>query len=152
MLKNRPSSIVEPLIGLIVLLGIGYGAEILIERLKARNSQFFDVSYLIVWVYAAIPLIISAAILLLFWLVVFQRPRSHLIGIIYIVVGIFFTLNPILWVYGIPMNQLWGGDLPTALNPNSVFYMACAGISIIGLLCLILPRPNEKKENSKIYE
>jgi hypothetical protein len=82
------SSILIPLLGLVVLLAIGLGCTELNHALLVRKNMFFDVSFILLLVYALTNLICIGATLLLFWAVMVQTSRSKVVGWGFTCVGI----------------------------------------------------------------
>ncbi len=137
-MKNNFVRFTRLLLGMIVLLGIAYGCEVLLEFLKARNAVTFDLNYLIIASYAPMMMLVSLAALLLFWDLIVHSYRSLGMGIFYLLVGILIVLAPFL--YYTPILGWLQPPFPGVLYPNSPFYFAGALVGMIGLLMIVLPR------------
>lgn len=144
MNRKWVTSILLPLIGMLVVLAIAYGFEILNETFLSRNAQLFNLTLtaiIIPWTVIISLLISSAAMILLFWFVMTCTSRSRLVGIIFIVIGFFLVTFEILYNYaglvfqfGIPFY------IHNVLAPNSLFTHIAGGVMIIGLFILVISK------------
>ena len=126
------SSVILPLVGMVIVLAMAYGFDILIKALKEQNSitpnNFTEI---LLWVYAATNLLVNGSLLLLFWGVMTKTTRSPWVGGVYLLVGIDLVVS--LGFY------LSVGDLFYRPTIGSCLYYAMGGIGMIGLFILILP-------------
>ncbi len=138
MKNNSINLVIRQLLGLIGVLGIAYGCEVLIEALKARNAVTTNLNNIILWTYAITTLLVAGITLLLFWYTITQSSRSILMAIIYLVVGLIIVLSPL--IYFLPITSWLLRPYPEPLYPRSIFYIGGGGIAMIGLLRIVLPR------------
>jgi hypothetical protein len=139
--KHDYSSVFS-IIGLLIVLGVARGFDALMAYLAKRNAQTFTLPYVIMWSSVIIILFLAAILLLLFWFVVERTSRESWVAIIFLLIGLFFVVSPLL--YFIPMFCCLPPQLESLLFPSASFisYTVSAGgfIAIMGLFALILPR------------
>ncbi len=136
--RNYPAAVA--VIGLIMVLGIAYGLDALMAFLVRRNSQTFTLSYVILWSRVFGSLVLAAALLFLFRFVLDRAPRAAWIAALYLIVGLFFALFPVL--YYVPALGSW---MPQSLirvlfSLSSYTFLTGSFIAVTGLFMLILPR------------
>jgi hypothetical protein len=147
MKANRGVRIYIPYACLLGLLALGFGLESWNQYLQHRNSIKFDIPYLMIGSTTVSSMLISVAVLLVFWIV--MRQRSFWIGVTYLVVGLYLCLNPVLFLVGLSLDRLWGGFYPQVLSIGSAFSWACSGTAMIGLLSLVLSIPGRKQKKDE---
>ena len=132
MNRKLMSSVILPLVGMVIVLGMAYGFDILIKALKEQNSitpnNFTEI---LLWVYAATNLLVNGSLLLLFWGVMTKTTRSPWVGGVYLLVGIDMVVS-----LGFYRSVGYLFYRPTI---GSCLYYAMGGIGMIGLFILILP-------------
>ncbi len=126
-------------VGMIAVLGVAAGLDVLMAFLGRRNAQTFALSYVILWIHVLSFLLLAALLLLLFWFVLNRAPRSTWIAALYVLVGLFFAFFQV--VYFSPPIGAWIPHFLSAVVISATSYTILAGsfIAIIGLLMLILP-------------
>jgi hypothetical protein len=136
-------SILMPLVGLVIVLAIAYGCEILNESLLARNARLFDLTLTMIilpWSFILTTLLTTGITILLFWFVTIRTSRSKLVGVIFLIVGLFLVTFEILFLYaGQRFTLFWPYFIGKTLDPNSLVFHTAAGIAISGLFMLLLP-------------
>jgi hypothetical protein len=146
MSPRRVSSIVFPLVGLIVVLAIAFGGEALFESLVQLNYRLFDITLstiVLPWFAVLMPLLSAAGVILLFWGVMTRSSRPRLIGGIYLIVGFALVAGFILRVYAakyLGLNPPAPFLLVTVTAPNTFFTNTAGGIAAAGLCILLLPK------------
>lgn len=134
MNRKFSSSVILPLVGMMIILALAYGFDILIKTLKEQNGMTYSLTvYILMWMYVATNLLVNGALLLLFWGIMTKTTRSIWVGVIYLAVGMFLVISLLLYVYGIT-------DIFYPPVPGSLLFYASSGIGMIGLFILILPR------------
>ncbi len=138
MNQRRDEPAAFSIIGLIIVLGMAWGLDDIMAALARRNAQTFTLPYLILWSHVLGSLLLAAALLLLFWYTLNRAPRRAWLAALYVLVGLFFALFPVL--YFVPAI---GGWMPvffvapmTALNSYTT--MAGSFIAFTGLLMPLL--------------
>ena len=143
--QKRLSSTLLPLLGLIVVLAISFGGEMLFEALGRLNVQLFDITltlFVLPWFAVLMTLLSTGAVLLLFWGIMTKPPRSRLVGITYLVVGF---LGVAYWILRVYASRYLGLNLPlplwasTVIAPNTPFAYIAGGMAVIGLFVLLRP-------------
>ncbi len=92
------------------------------------------------WSHVLGSLLLAAAVLLLFWHSLNRAPKRAWIALLYVVVGLFFALFPVL--YFVPAIGEWMPAffvMPVS-TPNSFTVFAGSFITFIGLFMPLLPR------------
>jgi len=133
MNRKFSSSVILPLVGMMIILALAYGFDILIKTLKEQNGMTYSLDDILMWTYVATNLLVNGALLLLFWGIMTKTTRSIWVGVIYLAVGMFLVISLLLYVYGIT-------DIFYPPVPGSLLFYASSGIGMIGLFILILPR------------
>jgi hypothetical protein len=141
-------SILLPLVGLYVLIGLGYGIQTLQQTLQVQNAVTFDTDFIyLLYGLSALAAVLSAGILFgMFWLILRYSPRC--IGTIYLVVGVLLLgYSPIVYYFirsvpAISTFPIAYGLYTIAgyLLPNTLLYATVGGISVIGLIKLFARR------------
>jgi hypothetical protein len=152
MNRNWISSILIPLVGLLVVLAIAYGCERMNEALLALNARLFDLTLtmiIIPWSFILTTLLTTGIMMLLFWFVMIRTSRSRIIGLIFLIIGLFGVSFEILFLYaGQRFTLFWPFFIGKTLDPNSLVFHMAAGIAISGLFILLLPKsPQFEKSN-----
>ncbi len=130
------------IVGLFVVLGVALGFDFLMDFLRRRNGQTFSLTFVVLGAYPLTALFLAAISLLLFWFVLNRAPRNVWIALLYLIIGLFISLYPILY-----FTPAFGGlfyQFPRLnnilLTPLSYIFSAASFIAITGLFALILPR------------
>ncbi len=130
------------IVGLIIVLGLSLGFDFLLDFLVRRNSVTFTLSYVILWAYPLTALIFTAVSLFVFWFVLNRAHRNVWVGLIFLILGLFIVLYPILY-----FTPAFGGlfsPFPRLNNilatPRSYIFSAGAFFAITGLFVLFFPR------------
>ena len=131
MNRKFSSSVILPLVGMMIILALAYGFDILIKTLKEQNA-YYSLDDILLWTYAATNLLLNGALLLLFWGVMAKTTRSIWVGVIYFAVGMYLVISLGLYRFT--------GNLFYPPVPGSLLFYSIGGIGMIGLLLLILPR------------
>jgi hypothetical protein len=147
------SSIFLPLLGMILTLACGYGCSILIQTLQNENGQNFQVDLFLPLSYALIGFLSTGAVILLFWGIMTRTSRSKWTGWIFVIIGLSLIALPNFLFYNVGFFNAfkWGYPLfySTFALIDSPYYEAKVGITLIGLLILILPgTPSTVKDRS----
>jgi len=143
---NRKNNLygVYSIIGLIIVLGIALGSDFLMTSLTHRNAEIFSSTYIILWSYGLIDLLLAATSLLLFWFVLNRAPRNIWAALIFLFTGLFILTYPIL--YFTPAFSGSFFQLPQLndilLSPHSYTFFSGGLFAVTGLFALILPRRN----------
>lgn len=131
MNRKFSSSVILPLVGMMIILALAYGFDILIKTLKEQNA-YYSLDDILLWTYAATNLLLNGALLLLFWRIMTKTTRSIWVGVIYLAVGMYLVISLGLYRFT--------GNLFYPPVPGSLLFYSIGGIGLIGLLLLILPR------------
>ena len=131
MNRKFSSSVILPLVGMMIILALAYGFDILIKTLKEQNA-YYSLDDILLWTYAATNLLLNGALLLLFWGIMAKTTRSIWVGVIYFAVGMYLVISLGLYRFT--------GNLFYPPVPGSLLFYSIGGIGMIGLLLLILPR------------
>jgi len=140
MSRKWVSSIILPLIGLLLILGFAYGCDRLSDAIQRHISVYFDTTSIAI----ALPLVklfstlISiAGIILLFWMVMTSTSRSRVTGAIFLVVGILLAAY---YVLSLNLTRVMALSFPfiVPLGPDTLLVQAASGIAVVGLLILAL--------------
>jgi hypothetical protein len=142
MNKDNGWSGVTSIIGMLALLSLGRGSDAFIYNLMRSNSQTFGLPYGIMWSYIISDILFAALVIFLAWLVLSWLPREIWISIVFVFIGLFVVVSPILY-FTPPF-----GNLPAALRSllfpasGSVAFTYSSGgfVAAIGLFALILPK------------
>jgi hypothetical protein len=148
MKGDRMKTIVVPLAGLVLALGLAFAGQVILTAEVNYNAVHFLASFIVaVMPLTALLTTLSAAgaLLAAFGYVLRQPARSRLVAVVYLAVGIIGTLYYIIpfWVGQLGLSMytwpLWAND---ALGPNSAFTYTAGAAAMAGLLMLVLPRPS----------
>ena len=131
MNREFSSSVILPLVGMMIILALAYGFDILIKTLKEQNA-YYSLDDILLWTYAATNLLLNRALLLLFWRIMTKTTRSIWVGVIYLAVAMYLVISLGLYRFT--------GNLFYPPVPGSLLFYSIGGIGLIGLLLLILPR------------
>ena len=131
MNRKFSSSVILPLVGMMIILALAYGIDILIKTLKEQNA-YYSLDDILLWTYAATNPLLNGALLLLFWRIMTKTTRSIWVGVIYLAVGMYLVISLGLYRFT--------GNLFYPPVPGSLLFYSIGGIGLIGLLLLILPR------------
>jgi hypothetical protein len=137
--RNHTYLRIVSIAGLVLLLAIARGADALMEFLKRRNAETFDLNSVVFGSYTLIGLAFAALTLLLFWFMLNRAPRNVWIALLYVLAGTFVVIYPDLSFT--PALCCWFPPFdPFIVLPTSYLSFSGAFIAIIGLYMLILPR------------
>lgn len=142
------SSYLLPLIGLVVVLGIAYGCNRWNQALIFEQAKYLSISsiYNLFWSFPLMTLACLGAVLFLFWLIMTRVDRSKVIGVIYMIVGLFLVTIHLLYYQTFTNGWVLPFFMSSSYNYQSSFlYFTGGGIVVIGLFMLILP----KKKNDQ---
>ena len=137
MKKTSVGSILGQVIALVLILGMAYGLEVLLEFLRVRNAMTFDLHYIIMGTYLLSTFLVSACTFLLFWSGINHSSWRMGIGIIFFIIGSLILLAPIL--YYTPFLPRVIQNFPRPLFPQSIFYFTGGMVAAVGLLMIVLP-------------
>jgi len=123
--------------GLIVVLGLGWGCDRLMQFMRYVNTQTFSLNITILWAFALVAVLLPAAWLLLAWFVLIRAPRNIWVSLIFLLCGSIIVASPVL--YFTPGLGLW---LSTILQVDPTTYLFSSGgfVAVLGVLGLILRR------------
>jgi len=141
MITNRRNHILLAFVGLVIMLSVAYGGEILKEEIRQRNAQGFFPVDLLLWSQVLITVIIMGV--LLAGSLIFLR-MSYIpiwLGLIYLVVGLYIIVTPILFAKGVPVIW-WFVMYPPVLGFDSFFYLMGTVVTMLGLFRIIRPNLN----------
>ena len=136
---NRSSIIPLALVNLALMLGVAYACEIAKEAVRARNSQGLASADIFFWTQVLLTMVTASVLL---WGVrwIFRANTIPIwLAAVYLVVGLYIVLTPILFYKSLPMIR-WFTLYPPVLGFDSLFYMVGAVVAVLGLFRLIRPR------------
>ena len=129
------------IVGLVATLAAAYGFERLDlymrERLGRTASMALGKS--LYWVESIVPVVLAAMLLLLAWYVVTRANRSLVVGVVFIVVGMFLTFvmaTEISLLERTTVLQRVGSPV----YMDSYGHYAAAFLTVIGVACLVAPK------------
>ncbi len=132
------------LIGVVIVLALTWGLDMLMEYLCRRIAQTFDLGLASagLWIQTLSTFLLAALLLLLFWFVLTYASRNVWVAAIYILMGLFFGFFRLLYSWPATAARLPAPPLIVygLLQPGSSTVLAGTFVAIIGLLVLILPR------------
>jgi hypothetical protein len=142
----KPRSFVStilPLLGLVVVLVLGYGSVVLQKAIQQQASRYLDFLYVYLNIgSSAMAILVSTGLLLgMFWIVLRYSPKW--IGIVYLVIGIILVVFPIgyfaiLQTYPTTPYIPTFSDLIDKMVPISLLNMLAGGIGMTGFFKLFL--------------
>jgi hypothetical protein len=122
-----------PLVALMLLLLLAYGADRVLEAANTRASETF-IRTPVVWLNTAFLLIFAAVILALAWFTHVRQPMPNVISWMYLVIGCLIVfLNPVQFTFGISLTPVWFHKL----TASSFLIWAGGFTTIIGIIGLI---------------
>lgn len=122
-----------PLVVMLLVLFLAYGADRLLEVVEVRASETF-IRTPMVWLNAVILIVFATAMLGLAWFAIIKQEMSRPVSWIFLLVGCLIVfLNPIQFSFSISVLPIWFLKLTT----NSFFIQAGAFIAVIGLVGLL---------------
>jgi len=122
-----------PLVSLILLLILSYGADRVLEVADTRASETF-IRTPVIWLNTVILLVFAAAMLGLAWFTYVRQPMPKAVSWMYLVIGCLIVfLNPIHFTVGIFPLPIWFQKL----SANSFLIRASGFTVIIGIIGLI---------------
>lgn len=122
-----------PLVALMLLLILAYGADLLLEAAKTRASETF-IQTPVLWLNPVILLVFAAVIFGLGWFTLVRQPMPKAVSWMYLVIGCLIVFrNPIRFTFGIALLPIWFSRLPA----SSFLIRAGAFAAIIGIIGLI---------------
>ncbi len=146
-------SIVSMLLALVVAYLLDRGTI----ALRVQTATTFELTP---WVLGAIAsgLILISMLYLLFWLVVFNYPRSFLVSIVYILAGL---ISPLYIIAVIVLEESAADFLTSAIflpfqqallvkGPDAYLLLSSSGILVIGIAALIWGEPPMFMEESEV--
>ena len=141
MYQKRNYYGVYSIFGLIVVLGMALGFDFLMDFLAHRNAVTFSLPFVIMWSYTFPALFLAAVLLLLFWFVLNRAPRNVWVALIYLIIGLFIVVYPILYFTPAFAGLFYHFSRLNniLLSPHSYIFLSGCFIAITGLFALIFP-------------
>ena len=125
-----------PLVVMLLILFLAYGADRLLEAAEARASETF-IRTPIVWLNAVILIVFAIVMLGLAWFTIIRQKMNRSVSWIFLVVGcLIMFLNPIQFSIGISVLPIWFSKLTS----NSFLIQAGAFIAVMGFAGLLARR------------
>ncbi len=132
------------LIAAVALLALTWGLDALMEYIRHRFAQTFDLALASagIWIQTLSTFLLAALLLLLFWFVLTRAARNVWVAMLYIPIGLFFGFFRLLYSWpataaGLPAPPIAVYGL---LEAGSNTVLAGSFIAVIGLFMLILRR------------
>ncbi|MFZ5920457.1 MAG: hypothetical protein ACOYY3_05330 [Chloroflexota bacterium] len=140
MSKRNLETIYMPLLGLAAIVLVMYGIDLLTGMFKKlAPSTFRSVAYY--WSLPLFTLVTGLLLLLLFWSVMHEKPRSQWVGLSYLVIGLFMvTAFNLLMSVNLPFQfkrPLY--PIIETVIPTTFLFRAGGFIAAMGFLSLVLP-------------
>ncbi len=136
MNQNRTSLSLLAMVNLAFILGIAFGCKSLKELVQERNRQFLLSADIFIWSEAVLTLITGGGVVWLIWTFMRMPSISKWITGIYLIVGLYIVLSPILLAKSLPMIR-WFTFFPPVLGYDSLFYFTGTVVTVLGLIRLI---------------
>jgi len=136
------TSIIFPLLGLILVLALAFSCDTWIQTLKTQNAKTFTLTSIIFLSYSITTLLVAGGLLSLFWILMTKSPRNIGIGLIYLLVGIFMVFAISLY-FLVPFYGWHLIFIPEILKPNSYLFISGGFIGMIGLMLLLFPKTDK---------
>ena len=122
-----------PLVALMLLLILAYGADCVLEAANTRTAETF-IRTPVLWLNTVILLVFAAVMLGLAWFTLVRQPIPKVVSWMYLVIGCLIVfLNPIHFTFGIFSVPIWFQKL----SAISLLIRAGAFTAIIGIIGLI---------------
>ncbi len=122
-----------PLVALMLLLLLAYGADRMLEAANTRVSETF-IRTPVAWLNTAFLLVFAAAMLGLAWFTHVRQPIPNVISWMFLVIGCLIVfLNPVQFTFGISLTPVWFHKL----TASTFLIRAGAFTAIIGLIGFI---------------
>jgi hypothetical protein len=147
--------VVDSLLGLMVVFGLAYGLDFWVNTLRETGFRTFQIAPYIQGSILA-NVVISLAVMVLAWRVLFRERRSQLVAVIFLLVGLMVTLLPVI-LLNIPQSSPILSDPEFRILRVSFLYsstisrlqLAGALVVSIGLLGLL---PVKSKHLRRMWE
>jgi hypothetical protein len=141
-MNRKPiNPIIIQVAGLIVTLGIAWGADALTRSLGLLQARTFSLNWILIffWSNPLFTLILAFILLGLFWFMLIRAPRNAWVSLAYLLIGILIVAYPAL--YYTPALCCWMPDIaPLQLSTTRYLFSSAGFIAMIGLLTLVLPK------------
>lgn len=128
-------SIILPLLCLLAVLLFSQGLDTLIQAQITRNTETFALTSVILVIYSFTVLLLAAALLALFWLLLNRLPRNRLTGVIYLLAGLFIVFYPTLYFFE-PFTPLISSFSSLLLSRGSYLFITGGFVSMMGFVLL----------------
>jgi hypothetical protein len=138
MVRKPVNRVLVSMCGLIVVLGVAWGCDRLMQFLGYLNSQFFSLNSLILWGYALVALILSGFWLLLAWFELIRESRNTWVSLIFLLIGLSIVAYPAL--YFTPLLGWLSNITLVQLAPTMYLFSTGGVVAVIGVLGLALQR------------
>jgi hypothetical protein len=129
------------LLGMAATLLVAYGFDRWVVLLNGSGSNPVVLSHILFWSNAVGSLLMAIMVLVLFWFNVFKVSHSRIIGMLYLLVGLFQAFYPTIAASTVgPMMH----SLSNYIQPTSNLNYLGAFIAMTGILNMVLPRVEPK--------
>ena len=138
MIRKPVDRVLVSMCGLIVVLGVAWGCDRLMQFLLFLNAQFFTLNRIILWGYALMALVLSAFWLLLAWFELIRESRNTWVSLIFLLIGLVIIAYPAL--YYTPLLGWLSNITLVQLGPTAYLFSTGGVVAVIGVLGLALHR------------
>ncbi len=138
MIRKPVDRVLVSMCGLIVVLGVAWGCDRLMQFLLFLNAQFFTLNRIILWGYALAALVLSALWLLLAWFELIRESRNTWVSLIFLLIGLSIVAYPAL--YYTPLLAWLSYISLVQLAPTMYLFSTGGVVAVIGGLGLALQR------------
>jgi len=138
MIRKPVDRVLVSMCGLIVVLGVAWGCDRLMQFLLFLNAQFFTLNRIILWGYALMALVLSAFWLLLAWFELIRESRNTWVSLIFLLIGLSIVAYPAL--YYTPLLGWLSNITLVQLAPTMYLFSTGGVVAVIGVLGLALHR------------
>jgi hypothetical protein len=132
--------ILLPLVGMVIILAVTFGYEGWKAAAIQRNIVTFSGGMIILQSQLVAALVSMGALMMLFWWVMARTVRSGWVGVVFLIIGGGAVAYPYLYLANVFIDPFAFSIFRDALLPGSLLFTTGAGVAMIGLLSLVLPR------------
>jgi hypothetical protein len=142
MIRKPVDRVVVSICGLIVVLGVAWGCDRLMQFFRFLNAQFFTLNTIILWGYALVALVLSGLWLLLAWFELIRESRNTWVSLIFLLIGLSIVAYPAL--YFTPLLGWLSNITLVQLAPTMYLFSTGGIVAVIGVLGLVIQRGKNK--------
>ena len=135
MVRRPAERVLVSICGLIVVLGMGWGCDRLMQFLSYLNSKFFTLNSTILWTYGLVALVLSGFWLLLAWFELVRESKNTWVSLIFLLIGLGILAYPAL--YFTPLLGWLSSITIVQLAPTMYLFSTGGVVAIIGVLGLV---------------